>query len=237
MEEYVEPRDEDGVDGRGVCRWDGWVGGLGAVGASSLFGLVRGAGAFAAVLPTFVLVSRIQLAQRYRGNATSFSAASFSRREAMVGGALARASAFRVGLGVGGAAVASGSRARPSHSCDGWVCGLGVVGASLIFGLVRGAGAFAAVLPTFVLASRMQFAQRYRGNATSFSAASSSRREAMVGGALARASAFRVGLGVGGAAIVSGSCARPSHSRISRLLTSSLYIGISSLFCRVTQCM
>ena len=66
----------------------------------------------------------------------------------MVDGALARASDFRVGLGVGGAAVASGSRARPSHSCGGWVCDLGVVGASLIFGLVRGAGAFAAVLPT-----------------------------------------------------------------------------------------
>ncbi len=33
----------------------------------------------------------------------------------------------------------------------------------------------------------------------------SSRREAMVGGVLARASAFRVGLGVSGATIVSGS--------------------------------
>ncbi len=54
MEEDVEPKDEDGVDGRGVCGWDGWVGGLGAVGASSIFGLVRRAGAFAAVLPTFV---------------------------------------------------------------------------------------------------------------------------------------------------------------------------------------
>jgi hypothetical protein len=51
---------------------------------------------------------------------------------------------------------------------------------------------------------------------------------AMVGGALARASAFRVGLGVSGATIVSGSCARPSYSRISDLLTSSLSIGISS---------
>ena len=124
------------------------MGGLGAVGASLAFGLVRGAGTFAAVLPSFSLVSRMPFAQRYRGNATSFSAASSSRRETMVGGALARASAFRVGLGVGGAAVASGSRARPSHSCGGWVCDLGAVGASLIFGLVRGAGAFAAVLPT-----------------------------------------------------------------------------------------
>jgi hypothetical protein len=117
------------------------------------------------------------------------------------------------------------------------VCDLGAVGASLIFGLIRGAGAFAAVLPTFVLVSRIQFAQRYRGNATSFSAASSSRLEAMVGGALARALAFRVGLGVSGATIVFGSFARPSHSRISRLLTSSLSQGISSLFCRATQCM
>jgi hypothetical protein len=29
MVEDVEPKDEDGVDGRGVCGWDGWVGGLG----------------------------------------------------------------------------------------------------------------------------------------------------------------------------------------------------------------
>jgi hypothetical protein len=64
-----------------------------------------------------------------------------------------------------------------------------------------------------------------------------SRHEAMVGGALARASALSVGLGVGGATIVSGSCVHPSHSWISRLLTSSLSLGISSLFCRVTQCM
>ena len=120
---------------------------------------------------------------------------------------------------------------------DGRVCGLGAVGASLVFGLVRGAGAFAAVLPSFALVSGMPFAQHNRGFGHFFSAASSSRREAMVGGALARASAFRVGLGVGGAAVASGSCARPSHSWISRLLTSSLSLGISSLFCRGTQCM
>jgi hypothetical protein len=40
---------------------------LGAVGASLVFGLVRGAGAFAAVLPSVVLVSRIHLTERYRG--------------------------------------------------------------------------------------------------------------------------------------------------------------------------
>jgi hypothetical protein len=132
-----------------------------------------------------------------------------------------RASAFRVGLGVGGAVIAPGLRACSSRSCDGWVCGLGAVGASLVFGLVRGAGAFAPVLPSFVLVSNMSFAQHNRGFTTSFSATSSLRRETMVGGALARVSAFRVGLGVSGSAIVSGSCACPSHLWMSHVLTSS----------------
>jgi hypothetical protein len=105
MEENVKPKDEDGVDGWGVWGWDGWVCGLGPVGASSIFGLVRRAGAFTGDLLTLQL-------------------------EAMVGGALARASTLRVGLGVGRALIASGSRTRPSHSCDGWVCDLGVVGAA-----------------------------------------------------------------------------------------------------------
>ena len=116
MEEDVEPRDEDGVDGRGVCGWDGWVGGLGAVGASSIFGLVRRAGAFTGGLLTFALVSGLQLAQHKRGKCHFFSAAFPSQLEAMVGGALARASAFRVGLGVGGSTIASASRVRTSHS-------------------------------------------------------------------------------------------------------------------------
>jgi hypothetical protein len=46
--------------------------------------------------------------------------------------------------------------------CDGWVCGLGVVGASLVFGLVRGAGAFDSVLPSFALVSGIPFAQHNR---------------------------------------------------------------------------
>jgi hypothetical protein len=54
------------------------VGGLGEVGVSLLFGLVRGPGAFVVVVPTFVLVSRIHLAQRYRGNVTSFITVSSS---------------------------------------------------------------------------------------------------------------------------------------------------------------
>jgi hypothetical protein len=48
---------------------------------------------------------------------------------------LSMASALRVGLCVGRALTASGSRTRPSHSCDGWVCDFGVVGDLWIFGL------------------------------------------------------------------------------------------------------
>jgi hypothetical protein len=68
------------------------VGGLGAVNASSIFGLVRRAGAFAVVLLTFVLVSRMQLAQQYRDNDHFLSTTSSSRRETMVGVSLTRAS-------------------------------------------------------------------------------------------------------------------------------------------------
>jgi hypothetical protein len=72
------------------------------------------------------------------------------------------------------------------------------------------------VLPALVLVSRFQFAPRYRGFGHFLNASSSSRLEAMVGGALTRASAFRVGLGVSGDTIVSGSCVCPSHLWISQ---------------------
>ena len=121
------------------------------------------------------------------------------------------------------------------YGWDGWVCGLGVVGAPLIFGLARRAGAFAGGLLTFALVSGFQLAQNYCVKCHFCSAAFSSRLEAMVGGALARASAFHVGLGVGGTTIVSGSRVRTSHSWTSRLLTSSFSLGVSSLFCRATQ--
>ncbi len=55
----------------------------------------------------------------------------------MVGGALARALDLRVGLGVGRALIASGSHTRPSHSSDGLVCDLCVVGVLSMFGFVR----------------------------------------------------------------------------------------------------
>ena len=102
---------------------------------------------------------------------------------------------MRVALGVGGTVIASGLHDQPSHSCNSWVCGLGAVGVSLVFGLVRPVGVFTTVLPTFVLVSRIHLAEPNRAFGHFFSATSSSRLEAMVGGALARASAFRVGLG------------------------------------------
>jgi hypothetical protein len=55
--------------------------------------------------------------------------------------------------------------------------------------------------------------------------------------ALVRTSVFHVGLGVGGTTIASASRVRTSHSWTSRLLTSSFSSGVSSLFCRGTQCM
>jgi hypothetical protein len=60
------------------------------------------------------------------------------------------------------------------------------------------------VFPSFALVSRMPFAHHNRGFGHLFSAASSSPREAMVGGALARDSVFRVDLGVGGSVITPG---------------------------------
>ena len=52
-----------------------------------------------------------------------------------------------------------------------------------------------------------------------------------------RVSVLNVGLGVGGTTIASGSSVRTSYSWTSRLLTSSFSLGVSSLFCRGTQCM
>ncbi len=93
-------------------------------------------------------------------------------------------------MGVGGSVIVSGSRVRPTYSCDGWVCDLGTVGSSSIFGWVRGDGVFTVVIPTFVLVSRIHLAQQYRVNGHFLSAASSSRHKAMVGVALTRVSVF-----------------------------------------------
>jgi hypothetical protein len=112
-----------------------------------------------------------------------------------------------------------------------------VVGAPLIFGLARRAGVFSGGLLTFALVPGFHLAQHNRDKCHFFSAAFSSQLEAMVGGALTRASVLHVGLGVGGTTNASGSRVRTSHSWTSRLLTSSFSLGISSLFCRSTQCM
>ena len=87
----------------------------------------------------------------------------------------------------------------------------------------------------FRISPRATF-EHNRGQCHFRSAAFSSQLERMVGGALERDSTLRVGLGVGGVTIASGSRVRPSHSWTSRLLTSSISLGVSSLFCRTTQC-
>jgi hypothetical protein len=82
-----------------------------------------------------------------------------------------------VGLSVDGEVITSVCHTRPAYSCDGWVCDLGVVGVSSIFVWVRGTGTFTPVIPTFVLVSRMQIAEQYRGIDHFLSSTSSSRRE------------------------------------------------------------
>ena len=111
------------------------------------------------------------------------------------------------------------------------------VGAPLIFGLARGAGAFAGGLLTFALVSGFQLAQNYCRKCHLFSTTLPSQLESMVDGALVRASVLDVDLGVGGTTIVSGSRVHTSYSWTSCLLSSSFSLGVSSLFCRTTQCM
>ena len=85
--------------------------------------------------------------------------------------------------------------------------------------------------------SEFQLAQRNCGKCHFFRTTFPSQLESMVGGALTRDLAVHVDLGVGGTTIESGSRVRTSYSWTSRLLTSSFSLGVSSLFCRGTQCM
>ena len=123
----------------------------------------------------------------------------------MVDGSLTRASALCVDLGVGRTLITSGSCTHPSHSCDGWVCDLGVVGVPLIFGLARRTGVFDGGLLTFTFVSGFQVTQRNCTTHHFFRTAFPSQLEVMVGDSLSRLSAFHVGLGVGGTTIASGS--------------------------------
>ena len=122
MEEDVKPKDEDGVDGRGLCGWDGCVCGLGTVGVSSIFGLVRRTRAFTGGILTFTLVSGLHLEEHNCDTCHFFSTTFSSQLEEMVGGALEGVSVLRVVLGVGRAFITSGSHTGPSYSCDGCVC-------------------------------------------------------------------------------------------------------------------
>jgi hypothetical protein len=63
----------------------------------------------------------------------------------------------------------------------------------------------------------------------------SSQLQSKVGLALAKAAALRVNLNLDGAPIASKSNTHPSHSQTSRLLTSSLSLGVPVP--RPTQCM
>jgi hypothetical protein len=153
------------------------VGGLRVVGDSSIFGLVRRTGVFTGGLLTFDLVSGLQLAQHNRGQYHFCRAAFSSQLETMVGGSLPRSSALCVVLDVGRSIITSGSHTHPSHSCDGWVCDLGVVGVSSIFGLVRRAGAFAGGLLAFDLVSGLQLTRHNRGQFHFHRAAFSSQLE------------------------------------------------------------
>jgi len=84
----------------------------------------------------------------------------------------------------------------------------------------------------FFAASRVQLAQsnfHYRR------AAFSSQLKSKVGNILAKAAVLRVNLNIDGAPIASRSHTHPSHSQTSRLLTSSLSLGVPVP--RATQCM
>jgi len=87
----------------------------------------------------------------------------------------------------------------------------------------------------FFAASGVQLAQTHRGMFHFRRAAFSSSLKAKVGSTLAKAAALRVNLNIDGAPITSRTHTHPSHSQASRLLTSSLSLGVPVP--RATQCM
>ena len=87
----------------------------------------------------------------------------------------------------------------------------------------------------FFSTSGVPSAQHDRGFFHFLRAAFSSILKAKCGNILAKASAFRVNLNLDGAPIASNSHTHPSHSQTSRLLTSSLSLGVPVP--RPTQCM
>ena len=87
----------------------------------------------------------------------------------------------------------------------------------------------------FFAASGFQLAQSNRGLFHFRRAALSSQLQAKVGSTLAKAAALRVNLNIDGAPITSRTHTHPSHSQTSRLLTSSLSLGVPVP--RPTECM
>ncbi len=87
----------------------------------------------------------------------------------------------------------------------------------------------------FFAASGVQLAQTDRGQLHFRRAAFCSQLKSRVGLALAKAAALRITLNLDGAPITSKSHTHPSHSQTSRLLSSSLSLGVPVP--RATQCM
>ena len=84
-------------------------------------------------------------------------------------------------------------------------------------------------------ASGVQLAQHDRGQFHFRRAAFSSQLKSKVGNILAKAAELRIILNLDGAPVASRSHTHPSHSQTSRLLTSSLSLGVPVP--RATQCM
>jgi hypothetical protein len=87
----------------------------------------------------------------------------------------------------------------------------------------------------FFAASGVQLGQTDRDHFHFRITAFSSHLKSRVGNILAKAAALRITLNIDGAPKVSQTHTHPSHSQTSRLLTSSLSLGVPVL--RATQCM
>jgi hypothetical protein len=87
----------------------------------------------------------------------------------------------------------------------------------------------------FFAASGLQLAQSTSGHFHYRRAAFSSQLKSKIGNILAKAAALRITLNIDGAPLASRSHTHPSHSQTSRLLTSSLSLGVPVP--RATQCM
>jgi hypothetical protein len=88
---------------------------------------------------------------------------------------------------------------------------------------------------SFFAASGVQLAQSNSGLFHFRRAALSSQLKSKVGSTLAKAAVLRINLNLDGAPITSITHTHPSHSQTSRLLTSSLSLGVPVP--RATQCM